>query len=336
MDSVLEQVAMIKRCFSAVGSPTVALLMLALGGCLRTAREEVDYMKQKFEYSYRLALMPGEARTDDPSLVKALTLENSGLRSVPNTLTNYPALEYVDLSRNQVTLDANDQMILKKIDRLTYLDLKSNGLQAVDLSDVVSLKCLSLCGNPLGENIVRCRFPRSLWALQLPMTEIRALPDLSNLQDIRHLDLSFNRLGKIGAELRALKRLDALYCIYCDLHSIENGGLPATITELQLGVNPLGCIPDAVLSLRRVEHLVLSQCGISFIPDEMRKMKSLRTVTLHTNGIKELPAWIADLPDIEVFDVTRNPIESIPDSLKRMVSDGILLVDTAAAGSSGL
>ena len=139
-----------------------------------------------------------------------------------------------------------------------------------------------------------------------------ATGDLEGLSGLRRLSLSGNGLSDIAAELFA--------------------GLPA-LEELDLSSNSL--VDNWSLpGLPRLEVLNLGGMpSLSSIPDgTFRSLPALRTLVLHSSGLRTLPADIGSLASLQTLDLRNMPELSLTTELL----DSVLDVVPAPSGDTGL
>jgi Leucine-rich repeat (LRR) protein len=49
------------------------------------------------------------------------------------------------------------------------------------------------------------------------------------------------------------------------------------------------------------------------VPDEIRELEGLRSLVVDSGEIETLPSWLADLPHLEVIDISSHPMAALPD-----------------------
>jgi Leucine-rich repeat (LRR) protein len=74
-------------------------------------------------------------------------------------------------------------------------------------------------------------------------------------------------------------------------------------------------IEEAQLS--NATNLVLTNIGLTEIPDSLRMLTQLRSLNLSNNRLTALPEWIGDLTQLQELRLTSNKISSFPNSLQR-------------------
>ena len=87
--------------------------------------------------------------------------------------------------------------------------------------------------------------------------------------------------------------------------------------------NPFNPLPQYMFKIKNLKEADLSsnrQAGfkthiLEFVPIELTKLHSLRTLNLDFNSITSLPEEIGDLKQLEVLTVTQNKLTYLPDSI---------------------
>lgn len=73
---------------------------------------------------------------------------------------------------------------------------------------------------------------------------------------------------------------------------------------------------EGIQYLRNVERVtIVSQKGLTDIPDEICELQALRSLELATNGIKSLPDSICNCPSLVRLEIDYNPIDHLPDDI---------------------
>lgn len=288
------------------------------------------------QYTAPLTLNSGE------TTILAIAVSEDGLVSpvVRNGYTVGGVVEAITLSdpaidetvRQQLALDADDNLMSDLLWSITHLQLPSNvsdlsdlqyfsGLKSLTIQDVSGMDFTSLSQIPALEELdlsgctISSNSMQSIGSLSelkrltldgCALTDITALSQLSKLQS---LCLSNNTLTDIG-----------VVSLMLELESIELANNPltsiaalTTCTKLKQ-VDITGCSVASLGSLagkESLETLYASGNQIRSI-DELEDCKSLVTLELNSNLIEEISV-LAELPKLVHFEADQNEIIEIPD-----------------------
>ena len=168
---------------------------------------------------------------------------------------------------------------------------------------------------------------RSLRTLGLADNELPALPPaLSLFKRLDSLDLSDNRLDKLdGAVLAGLPRLRILRLGSNQITELppEIGCLAAALTTLELHDNSLRALPQAFGELAVLQNVTLHGNRLSMAAHEwpsLGRLWSLRSLTLHTNALTELPPFFRSLAQLRHFSAHSNMLEALPHGIEQLAS----------------
>ncbi|XP_062375177.1 toll-like receptor 4 [Sardina pilchardus] len=222
----------------------------------------------------KMLTLPGHQLSHQHSLRRLVINDNSHL-SVFQTLVDLPSLEYLDLSRNVLTIYCCD---LEFVDtpNLRYLNLSVNS--------AVTIRVFGLVNHP------------TLEILDVHNTKVIVEKDFSDVMEhlryLKYLDLSNSQMtfkNKLFHGLRSLK-------------------------ELKMASNSFakGIFGELFLNLTTLEVLDISNCAIENIPlTSFQNLHKLEHLTLNNNHIAAIsPNVLKNLPaDLSVLDLSFNPIE---------------------------
>jgi len=147
---------------------------------------------------------------------------------------------------------------------------------------------------------------------------IEAVPKAVKYQTaLQELDVSFNNLTVIALELTDLSHLQRLNLSgNTDLVSVPV--LPASLTALDIsgtsvkidGTDATICLPPGL------SELGLASLRLSSVPMSALKLSNLRKLVLSNNNMAQMtPAETAAFPNLEVLDLSGNPLTSVPTSI---------------------
>jgi internalin A len=71
---------------------------------------------------------------------------------------------------------------------------------------------------------------------------------------------------------------------------------------------------------RQDVSLVIAGADIITLPEELRAMTNLRSLTLNGLALQKLPEWIGDFPELEELDLSGNYLSSLPASIGKLSS----------------
>lgn len=219
-----------------------------------------------------LSLLPAWMATF--TLLKVLRLESNSLVSLPTGLLAAPSLETLTVSHNQLTTLGS----VGPSTSLQKLDLASNCLSELpdSISSLQALEWLLLSGN------------------QFRMVP----PSLSLIPKLRFLTAR----GGLPYECSAFK--SCLQTISKCRH----------LTYLDLAGN---YVPDSALlsclaNLQHLRHLVLSDAGLSVLPDTLAPLKKLEVLDLSLNQLQAVPEVLHSLVSLERLNLQYNRLVKLP------------------------
>lgn len=180
---------------------------------------------------------------------------------------------------------------------LTAADIPVKDLCGTPLGS--SLHKLSLAGNRLGyiPGKLVINLP-VLKHLDLSQCELHHLPETWYLPNLRRLNLSHNRLTDFPEEsmLEGLPELQEL--------NMYGNKVAEIIIPHHNGSNK-----KQVLS--KLETLNLGYNDLSYLPDDLDLLKSLRTLKVMNNFLEKVPMRVCDM-DLRMIDVSSNPVIQPP------------------------
>jgi Leucine-rich repeat (LRR) protein/GTPase SAR1 family protein len=183
------------------------------------------------------------------------------------------------------------KLILNSLN-LTAADIPIRDLYRTSLGN--SLHKLSLAGNRLSTippKLISC-LP-VLKTLDLSQCELHNIPERWNLPQLKRLNLSHNRLVDFPEE----PMLEGLL----ELHELNMYG--NKVSDITVPQNPR--------LLSKLEILNLGYNDLSYIPDDLDRLKALRTFKAMHNLLEKIPMRVCDM-DLKNIDVSSNPVLQPP------------------------
>ena len=197
--------------------------------------------------------------------------------------------------------------------------------QAHDFRGLVSLKSITLAGNPLlttfpeGIFLGLSRLERVLFS----ENSLTTLPDglFQGLGELRRISLDENSLTAFPEDtfrgLDKLEWLDFSNNLLTELPESLFHGL-GRLRELDSSYNSLEALPENIYrGLVSLEELYLTRNRLRELPEEIfRDLKALRVLWIASNGLSELPPGIfRGLRSVEALYLHRNALTELPEDL---------------------
>jgi hypothetical protein len=168
-------------------------------------------------------------------------------------------------------------------------------------------------------------------SLDLSCAELTTLPEcIRYLSHLTQLDIACNPLTSLPDGIRWLTNLD-----HFKLENLRISQLPDWIGELtalkllNLANNEISTLPEGMRNLKALEtfcwdapdsesETFTENPCLTQIPDVVRSLKSLKTLTLKCHKLNELPPWIGELTLLESLDVQDNQLTHLPKTISRL------------------
>ena len=268
----------------------------------------------------------------DPAAIETLTLEELGLRTLPDVLEKCVNLRELSLRKNSLT---EIPEVIRHLKKLEHLDLYYNEIEEVpEWIGELPLKSLNLGINHYSV------FPTHITSIstleRLTLDTIDSLPaELCQLTNLTHFSVSNvkgpiveNGLGRCTAlidlnlghvthlcdDIGNLVNLEKLIAMF--EHTSEPAPKSisdlANLKDLSIGSAKL---PENIGKLRSLKRLRFSG---EEIPDSLTEMISLERLDLHYCKATALPSKIGDLKNLEWLSLQSTMINALPDSLKNL------------------
>ena len=261
----------------------------------------------------------------DPEVVRCATARNhvsklvvfgKQMTSLPESIRNLQALEWLDLSQNTLTSLPDS---IGNLQALKTLDLSDNTLNSLpdSIGNLQALKTLDLFDNTLTSLPASIGNLQALVSLDLFHNTLTSLPaSIGNLQALEWLDLFHNTLTSLPESIGNLKALETLDLSHNTLTSLpESIGNLKALETLDLSSNTLTSLPESIGNLKALETLDLSSNTLTSLPESIGNLKTLETLDLSHNTLTSLPASIGNLQALEWLDLFHNTLTSLPESI---------------------
>lgn len=248
-----------------------------------------------------------------------------------------------------------DLLKLVPLSFLREIDLSSNHIQDLPDNFPPNIERMNLSKNNMKNPPRNLELFRSLRFLSLRLNEIKSWPKgINSLENLEELDVSFNAINSIQYNMTLMGIFNAniipIPPVATSLTSLDISfnlltEFPRKVLDfrklrlLSLSSNTIIDIPDEIEILQEVlTTFRLSRCGLTRFPPPVFKLCELRELDLSGNPIRVLPIEISYLPQLrklyltetdigsiypiyflqrlEILDVSRNSIDTIPDEFQ--------------------
>ncbi len=201
-----------------------------------------------------------------------LNLDENGLTSLPAEIGKLENLQELSIQNNKLR-SLPDQIV--ELIQLVDLDASNNILNKLpeNIGNLVNLRNLTLLNNLI---VV---FPKSikglsnLEVLNLQYNQLRAMPDMSDLDKLITLNLSHNMIFILSESIG-------------NIDSLEN---------LKVNNNEIQVISLSIKNLSNLVGLDLSSNMLPSIPEEIGDLTTLKALKLTKNNFSEIPQVVCDL-----------------------------------------
>mmetsp|Transcript_35485 Transcript_35485/g.66233 ORF Transcript_35485/g.66233 Transcript_35485/m.66233 type:complete len:1350 (-) Transcript_35485:239-4288(-) len=262
---------------------------------------------------------------------------------------NMPALEYIDVSDNQIKNIADS---ICDIETLNTLLANNNRLHELpeNLGNLKNLKTLSVKSNELDGLPNSICFCESMQSINVYDNHIRRLPmDLGNCKNLEYLNVKGNILKVLAysvgycpllKELNAhdnpledppfevvLKGLESLMWYLRQRFMIEARGMPTEMTYQSFGVGEEVIeiypefkerIVDAIARCKETSELNLQLLGIKHIPREIYKLTNLKEFRLDQNQNLVLKEFSSELKTLKLLSLRTCRIILLPTNISML------------------
>ncbi|XP_075039503.1 leucine-rich repeats and immunoglobulin-like domains protein 1 [Mixophyes fleayi] len=229
------------------------------------------------------------------SQVISLSLHHNKIRSIePHELTEYTALENLDLSSNEITKIPSGSFPSRL--RITDLNLGSNKLNSLEPGSFDnlsrSLLTLRLSKNRISQLPAKAFRLHLLTQLELNRNRIRLIEGLTfqGLDSLEVLKLQRNNISRLtDGAFWGLARMQVLHLEFNSLTEVNSGSLYGlmSLQQLYLGNNSISKISSGGWSFcQRLQELVLSHNNLTRLDEgSLADLGSLTVLRLSHNSI---------------------------------------------------
>lgn len=252
--------------------------------------------------------------------LESIDLSFNQLQSIPQRLWDLPKLRSVNVIGNPIAFLPDRSNIA--IDGQTYLRCRDH-VAAENITLLIDDATVQ--GNDgFWRGVLRnARGLRSLavgqWSLTLgvhrpePSQAIRTILDsIADLDFLKSLSLRGMQIGTVPEGIRELRGLKRLRLDGLGLTDLPDWIGQLNLEELSAIDNRLFAVPDSVRNLGRLNSLSLSWNPLTHIPSVIFELMSLRSLLVRHCEIREIPEDILRLVRLESVRCNGNPIESPP------------------------
>ncbi len=242
-----------------------------------------------------------------------LCLNICGLNKLPDSIKSLKNLRYLYLGNNLFTHLPEFICELKKLE---YLELHDNKLTDLPkhINKLNSLKGISLFGNNF-EEVPRSLFLlRNLEVLDLRNNKLQELPNsIKDLEKLHKFEFSGNLINRIPTSILKLKyNLKASDAKF--LWKLENLLNLQIKKSKEINQYDFGYVSRN----KEIKSLALYDCGLTEIPKNISRLKSLEFLYLGKNNIEIIPDYIGFMQKLTILDISNNLISKIPHSLGKL------------------
>lgn len=177
-----------------------------------------------------------------------------------------------------------------------YLRGSSVPVKDADLTDLPSLKVLDLSELKLKTVPTQVFNLGTLEQLYLAYNELTALPpETEKLASLQYLNLDGNKIPVLGDDVAKLTEL----------------------RWLRLNNNRLSSLPMSFNGLKKLQRIYLKGNRFKSVPECLKGLPLLEDISLDSNPeVKEIPAWVAELPSLCNLSFSGCGISKMPENLE--------------------
>lgn len=243
-----------------------------------------------------------------------LNLQCNGLDRLPSGFSQLKNLQLLDLSSNRF---AHYPEVINFCTNLLQIDLSYNKIHHLPKScrQLVKLAKMNLSHNKL-THVGDLSELKNLRTLNLRFNRINTIN--TNAPNLQNLFLTDNRISNFDENLPKLRALEIqenpitsisfreypMNMTSLSLNKAKLASIPGEIfkkllrlEKLELNENNLTRLPSEISLLTKLVYLSAARNKLESIPQEFSKLKSLRSLDLHSNNIRD---FFAGMEDIEL------------------------------------
>lgn len=204
-------------------------------------------------------------------------------------------------------------------DKLTFLDLRNNGLNYVpqEITQLKNLKNLYLCHNDFQDIPETIALLKNLNLLWISNNSLKNIPDWISETSLDTLYISHNKFKEVPASLFASATLGMLNLSSNQLKTIKvyPEKYAQNLIWLEMDDNPLRKFPEDLLLLKTLKYLRLEQCRFRELPETIDKLSQLDTLNITDNQLSTFPENMGKLPGLSSIWAGGNPLTHLPESI---------------------
>ncbi|ELP89758.1 villidin, putative, partial [Entamoeba invadens IP1] len=252
----------------------------------------------------------GDTQSTAPAVVDTtkttLSLNGQLLPEVPS-LSRFPNLEYLDLSKNTISQLDNVVTLLN----LTKLNVNCNDIQNLpDLLfiNLTRLQSLESATNQISVLSPLICFLTSLVNLNMEHNLLETIPDtLASCQQLTYLNLGFNKLVNIPPTIQEMPQLKGLVLNNNKITRIpKNIGKLTNLTLLNLAENEMKELPDYTMTCTNLVKLYLDNNDLQKVSPQISQLIQLKELNLRSNCLQKLPIDLTKLSNLVMCDIGDN------------------------------
>ncbi|KFM78556.1 Leucine-rich repeat-containing protein 40, partial [Stegodyphus mimosarum] len=244
--------------------------------------------------------------------LQILDLHDNCLSDLPDTISELRNLTKLNLSRNQFECLPECVFQLKS---LKVLHAQYNKLQSLsdDIGSLSFLEELDLSNNNL-KSLPHCiGFLSRVSNLNISNNELRTLPvEIGDLTALKLLDVSKNKLKSLPESIELLRHLEQLYVQHNNIAAVPPLSNCVLLKEIHAGFNNIAVLEDDfVKSIIGIKILDLRDNKISQLPNSICSLQALERLDVSNNNLSSLPYTLGTLPHLKFLAIEGNPMRSI-------------------------